>query len=328
MEQSARSIVKQSGESRENEGSMKSKVIVEAPASSANLGAGFDVFALALGRPRDRLTLKRIPSGIKLSVRGARLSSSPEKNIVGAVTAAIIAGEGVREGVSLKLRKGVPVSTGLGSSAASSAAAVVGMSALFGLRLTNKKKIEYAGVGEKFASGTAHYDNVTAALFGGFVLVSKDKKFARIDPPRSLVLCLAIPRIRLPSQKTRFARSLLPKRLSIEETVAAVSAASMMVNGLAHGSVDEFGAAMSGGFVDPRRSVMIPGFERVKIAAIEHGAAGVCISGAGPAMLAAVKGNKGRAVVEAMRDAFGREGVKSEGFITKVGEGCRIIEQE
>lgn len=307
---------------------MTSKVTVEAPASSANLGAGFDVFALALARPKDRLTLEKTQSGIKLSVYGEQLPTTPQSNVVGAVAKAIMTGEKVREGVRLRLRKRVPVGAGLGSSAASSSATVAGMNALFDLRLPNKKKIEYAGIGERLASGSAHYDNVTAALFGGFVIVSKDKSFTRMDPPHSLVLCLVIPRVKLPLQKTRYARSLLPKRLPIDEAVAAVSAASMMVHGLAHGSVEEFGAALGGGFVDTRRSVMIPGFERVKKAAIEHGAAGVCISGAGPAMLAATKGNKGRAILEAMTDAFKKEGIKSDGFITKVGEGSRVIGQE
>jgi homoserine kinase len=307
---------------------MRSTVIVEAPASSANLGAGFDVFALALGRPKDRLTLFRTQNGIRLSVYGAKLPTTPQRNVVGAVTRAIMAGEKVRGGVLLKLRKGVPVGAGLGSSAASAAAAVVGMNALFDLGLPNKNQIEYAGVGERIASGAAHHDNVTASLFGGFVLVSKDKSFIRIDPPHGLVLCLAIPRLRLPLQKTRFARSLLPKRLSIEEAVAAVNAASMMVHGLAHNSVEEFGAAMDGGFVDHYRSVMIPGFERVKKAAMEQGAAGVCISGAGPAMLAAAKRGKAKLILAAMTETFERAGVGSDGFITKVGGGCEVIGQE
>ncbi|MDA4127801.1 MAG: homoserine kinase [Thaumarchaeota archaeon] len=307
---------------------MRSRVIVEAPASSANLGAGFDVFALALGRPKDRLKLTRTKSGIELSVLGAKLPTTPQRNVVGAVTRAVMTGEKVRGGVLLTLRKGVPVGAGLGSSAASSAAAVVGMNALFDLELPNKKQIEYAGVGERIASGAAHYDNVTASLFGGFVLVSKDKSFTRIDTPHGLVLCLVVPRLKLPLQKTRFARSLLPKRLSVDEAVAAVNAASRMVYGLAQNSIEEFGAAMNGGFVDHYRSVMIPGFEHVKEAAMKSGAAGVCISGAGPAMLAAAKRSKAKNVFDSMTDAFEKEGVKSEGFITRVGGGSRVIEQE
>lgn len=307
---------------------MRSSVTVEAPASSANLGAGFDVFAIALGRPKDRLNLKRTQAGIKFSVHGAKLPTTPRGNVVGAVTQAIMTGEKVHGGVFMNLRKGVPVGAGLGSSAASSAAAVVGMNALFGLRLPDKKQIEYAGVGEKIASGAAHFDNVTASLFGGFVIVSKDRSFIRMDPPHGMMLCLVLPKVKLPLQKTRFARSLLPKRLSVGEAVAAVSAASMMIHGLAQDSVEEFGAAMNGGFVDHHRSVMIPGFERVKEAAMEHGAAGVCISGAGPAMIAATKRSRAKIVLDAMTDAFEKEGVRSDGFVTKIGGGCRVIGQE
>ena len=305
---------------------MKSKVTVDAPASSANLGAGFDVFALALGRPKDRLTLDRAPTGIKLSVHGAKLPTTPKNNVVGAVARAIISGEKVQAGVRMSLKKGVPVGSGLGSSAASSAAAVVGMNALFELGLSNKKQIEYAGVGEELASGTAHYDNVTASLFGGFVLVSKDLSFIRMDPPHGLFLCLVIPKFKLPRLKTRYARSLLPKLLPLDDAVDAVSAAGKMVHGLADRSVDEFGAAMNGGFADSYRSVMILGFDRVKKAALENGAAGVCISGAGPAVLAATKKSRANSVLEAMTSSFESEGLRSDGFITTVGEGCRVIE--
>jgi len=307
---------------------MTSRVTVEAPASSANLGAGFDVFALALAKPKDMLTLEKAQRGINLSVHGGQLPTTLQRNVVEAVANAIMTGEKVREGVRLTLRKRVPIGAGIGSSAASSAAAVVGMNALFDLRLSDRKQVEYAGFGERIASGTAHYDNVTASLFGGFVLVSEDKSFTRMDPPHSLVLCLAIPNVKLPTQKTRYARSLLPKRLSIEEAVASVRAASMMVHGLAHDKIEEFGAAMSGGFVDSYRSVMIPGFEQVKKAAMKRGAAGVCISGAGPAMLAATKASKAKIVLAAMTDAFEREGVRSDGFITKVGGGTRVIGQD
>jgi homoserine kinase len=307
---------------------MISRVVVEAPASSANLGAGFDVFALALGRPKDRLSLKRTQAGVKLSVDGAKLSTTPRSNVVGAVTHAIMTGEKVHGGVYLNLRKGVPIGAGLGSSAASSAAAVAGMNVLFDLQLPVSKQIEYAGVGERLASGAAHYDNVAASLFGGFVIVSRDKSFQRMDPPHGLVLCLVVPTVKLPSQKTRYARSLLPKRLSVEEAVVAVSAASMMIHGLASDSVEEFGAAMNGGFVDHLRSVMIPGFDRVKKSAMEHGAAGVCISGAGPAMLAATKRSRAKTILHAMTEAFEKEGVRSDGFVTKAGGGCKVIEQE
>ena len=307
---------------------MTTRVTVKAPASSANMGAGFDVFALALSRPTDRLTLEKRDQTISLSVKGGRAPDLVEDNVASAVTRAIIKGEGLRSGVHLTLGKGVPVGAGLGSSAASSAAAAVGMNSLFNLRLSPRRLVQYAGVGEKLASGTAHYDNVTAAIAGGFVIVTKDQNFVSIEPPPSLALCLVVPEIHLPLQKTKFARSLLPDRLSLQEAVEATGAASMMVHGMVQGSVEEIGAAMSEGFVDSRRSAMIVGYDVVRRAAISNGAAGVCISGAGPAMLAATRRSRANIVLKSMVSAFREAGVRSSGFVTRPGGGTRVIATE
>ena len=305
---------------------MKRKVMVVSPASSANLGAGYDVFALALRKPFDTLALQRIKSGVRLLVRGARLDTAPRKNVVSGVVRAMMRGEEVREGVSLELRKGVPVGAGLGSSAASSAAAAVGMNALFDLGLGKRRLIQYAGVGEKISSGTAHYDNVAAAIVGGFVIVAGSEGFVGMKAPPRLALSLVTPEVSLPSRKTEFARSLVPDRLPIDEVVGAVTSASMMVRGFSTGNLEDIGKAMQGGFVDPRRAVMIPGFEEVRESAVSAGAFGACISGAGPTVLAATTRDRANEVLKAMLRAFREAGVRSRGFVTGVGEGCRVIE--
>ena len=306
---------------------VKARVTVASPASSANLGAGFDVFALALQKPVDTLTLQRSGSGVRLHVEGLHLDTPPSKNVVAGVASSVISGEGIREGVSLKLHKGVPVGTGLGSSAASSAAAAVGMNALFDLGLDREKLIEYAGVGEKIASGAAHYDNVSAAIVGGFVIVSGDHRVVGMKAPPQLALCLATPSVRLPKRKTEYARTLVPKHLSLDGAVSTVASASMMVYGFSGGDLGWIGRGMQGGFVDPRRSIMIPGFEEVRKSALKAGALGVCISGAGPTVLAATARGKARGVLESMLHGFKGAGVRSEGFVTGVGGGSRIIEQ-
>jgi len=305
---------------------LKRKVMVVSPASSANLGAGYDVFALALRKPFDTLALQRIKSGVRLLVRGARLDTAPRKNVVSGVVRAMMRGEEVREGVSLELRKGVPVGAGLGSSAASSAAAAVGMNALFDLGLGKRRLIQYAGVGEKISSGTAHYDNVAAAIVGGFVIVAGSEGFVGMKAPPRLALSLVTPEVSLPSRKTEFARSLVPDRLPIDEVVGAVTSASMMVRGFSTGNLEDIGKAMQGGFVDPRRAVMIPGFEEVRESAVSAGAFGACISGAGPTVLAATTRDRANEVLKAMLRAFREAGVRSRGFVTGVGEGCRVIE--
>jgi len=306
---------------------MTERVTVVSPASSANLGAGYDVFALALGRPTDTLTLQRATSGMRLSVRGARLDADPRKNVATGVVRAVMKGERIRQGVTLQLRKGVPIGAGLGSSAASSAAAAVGMDALFGLGLDKRKLIEYAGVGEKISSGTAHFDNVAAAIVGGFVIVSGKDGFVGMKAPPQLALCLATPEVRLPPRKTEFARSLVPKRLTLDEVVDTVTSASLMIHGFSTGNLEEIGKAMQGGFVDPRRAVMIPEFREVRESALEAGAFGGCISGAGPTVLAASTKEKANGVLKAMLRRFRRAGVECRGFVTGAGEGCRVIEQ-
>ena len=303
------------------------RVTVVSPASSANLGTGYDVFALALRKPFDTLTLERTGAGMRLLVEGASLDTAPRKNVVSGVVKAMMRKERIGEGVSLWLRKGVPVGAGLGSSAASSAAASMGMNALFDLGLDTRKLIAYAGVGEKMSSGTAHFDNVAAAIVGGFVIVAGSEGCASMEAPPQLALCLATPEVSLPQRKTQFARSLVPKHLSLDEVVEAVTSASMMVRGFSTGNLEEIGRAMQGGFVDSRRAVMIPGFKEVKESALEAGAFGACISGAGPTVLAMATKGKARVVLGAMLRAFRGAGVRSQGFVTGVGEGCRVIEQ-
>ena len=303
------------------------RVTVSAPASVANLGAGYDVFALALRGPSDELTLRRAEGGAEISVSGLRIDVSGGRNVVAGVAGAIIDGERVRGGVKLGLRKGVPVGKGLGSSAASSAAAAFGMNVLYNLGLDRKQLVEYAGVGERIASGTAHFDNVAAAIAGGFVLVSKEHEVISLKPPAELALCLVTPTVDLPLQKTRYARSLVPKKLPVAEVVETVSSAGMMVHGFSTGNLEEIGKGMEGGFVDSRRAVMIPGYKKVVRSAMDSGAAGVCISGAGPTLLAVTGVETARFVLKAMRGAFRSEGVLSSGFVTSAGEGCKTLDR-
>ncbi|MDG6898108.1 MAG: homoserine kinase [Nitrososphaerota archaeon] len=298
---------------------------MEAPASSANLGCGFDTFALALEGPKDRLALEKEESQISLKVRGPReLAEDPAGNVAVAVASVMMGEYRLRGGVAMSLTKGVPVGLGLGSSAATSVATAAGIDRLFGLRLSETELITFAGVGEKAASGTAHYDNVAASFAGGFVVVRWDHSFVRMEPPKSMALCLVTPRVKLPREKTKFARSLLPKQVRLERAVAVTRATSMMVHGFATGSLDEIGDAMEVSLVDDRRAVMVPGFERVRLAALSSGAFGTCISGAGPTLLAVAEWRLREKVIRGMVKAFRSEGIESSGFATGAGGGCRI----
>jgi len=313
-------------------------MVVDAPASSANLGPGYDVFALALDKPSDRLALRANAStyrdaGVEIQVTGTTnlksISTSPESNAASAVALKMADAFGLRHRISMVLRKGVPIGVGLGSSAASSAAAAFAMNEYFRLGLKPAELVKYAAHGEFVSSSVEHYDNVSASLMGGFVIMEDASmgRVRRFEPPHSLKICLATPRVKLPERKTEFARSILPKEMKLEKLALNVAAASAVVTGFARGEIEEIGYGMTRDeVVEPSRSVMIPGYAAVKKAALKSGASGVCISGAGPTMLAVVDGKaKAKLVLRSMLDAFKAAGAPSEGFITAPGTGAHIV---
>ncbi len=309
------------------------KVTVEAPASSANLGPGFDVFALALDRPRDRITLSS-ESAQRLSVEmeqvgDIRTPASAAKNGAGAVCLAIARGFGITKRIGVEITKGIPIGLGMGSSGASAAAAAFAMNELFGLGMSGDDMILYSGKGEEVTSGTAHYDNVSASVLGGFVVVRVTERPAAIkyEPPADLALVLVTPSLKFPERKTEYTRSVLPKMIGLNMMVSNVANASMLVSGFARGDIAMIGSGMRDRVVEEARKKLIPGYDSVKRHAIEAGAAGVCISGGGPSMLAILDRSEHdpRAVMDNMVAGFGEEGVESDGFVTKVGGGAAKV---
>jgi homoserine kinase len=307
----------------------------EAPASSANLGPGFDVFALALNEPRDRIQISAgSDASLKVEIQrmdGIPVSSRTEKNVAGVVSLAIAKDFGIKANIKIKIWKNVPIGIGIGSSGASAVAAVVAMNEAFNLSIGKRDMIYYAGKGEEVTSGTAHHDNVAASLMGGFVIVTKENKPLPItfSAPANLAICIATPKVELPSRKTEYSRSILPKAIKLEQMVENVANASKIVCGFALGKIEIIGEGMNDKVVEIARKKLIPGYDQVKSRAVKAGASGVCISGAGPSMLALVKSReKARDVLEAMLTGFRDSHVKATGFVTSVGKGARVIESK
>ncbi len=312
------------------------QIRVEAPASSANLGPGFDVFALALEKPRDTVRVSVGPAARSPALRLGRLTGlevprSEAENGACVVCLEMARRHGIKKEIVVDLDKRVPIGLGMGSSGASAAAAAVAMNELFGLGLSKDELTYYAGRGEAAMSGTPHYDNVAASVLGGFVIVrggrSERPTAVRFDPPEGLALCVATPVVDLPKRKTEYARSLLPGSVPLETLVANVANASLMVAGFAERDIALIGRGMVDRAVEEARKSMIPGYDQVRAAAAGAGAAGACISGAGPSMIALVDRRKSRpaGVLKAMLDAFAGRKVRSSGYITRVGEGARVV---
>jgi homoserine kinase len=311
-----------------------SQVTVIPPATTANLGPGFDVFGLALKTPHDKVTLSVIPEDVVIEVTGLSASSiptSPEKNTAGVVAKHILEEFRLKPGVAIKIDKGIVPSMGLGSSAASAAAVAFGLNHMFNLRMDYKKMVQLAAKGEIASAGYEHADNVAAALCGGFVIVRSYKplEIINLKAPKDMEVCVSYPHITT-THKTKKARAIIPKQISIDKLVRNVGRAAAMASGFASGDIDLIGESMSDAVVEPERAHLIPGYHRVRDNALRAGACGVAISGAGPAMIAIVDKRKANSskVAAAMKEGFTSAGLSATAFATKPGRGVHLLEDE
>ncbi|MFT4945372.1 MAG: homoserine kinase [Halovenus sp.] len=290
-------------------------VTVRAPATSANLGSGFDVFGVALSRPADIVRVqKATETSIDVTGVGRQfIPEDPEENTVGAVADALDAP------AHIEIDKGVRPASGLGSSAASAAAAAVALDALYGRGYSREELVPVAAEGEAVVSGVAHDDNVAPALLGGFTIATK-RGVTRVDADVTLVVCL--PDIVV---STRDARTVLPADASLEALVETVGNAATLVAGMCRDDPDLVGAGMRDSVVTPARAALVEGYDAACTAARDVGATGVTISGSGPGVLAVCRPDTRRVVASAMLDAFDGQGVDARAYQTRVGDGAEIL---
>ncbi len=308
------------------------EVTGEAFCSSANLGAGFDVFGLALDKYSDRVRV-RLTQGRKVRIiaRGPYARQVPRdvrKNSAGPPATALLRRAGVKKGLEIMIEKDVPLGLGLGSSGATAAACTKALDELLELKLSNDELVRVASLGEKAVAGTAHPDNVAASLLGGFVIViGYPFKTIAIKPPSSLTAVIVTPILPRRDNKTRLARKIVPKSLEIKKAVLNIGRASAIATGFAKGDIEMIGSGMEDEIAEPYREEFLPGCRDAKRAAIEAHAAGASISGAGPSILALVNRarHNPRPVATAMVRAFARNHVRSIFFITRPAVGARII---
>ncbi|MEM1606529.1 MAG: homoserine kinase [Candidatus Bathyarchaeia archaeon] len=304
-----------------------------APATSANLGAGFDVFGVALDALFDRVIVeKTYDKVIKIEVygEGAKdIPDKPEMNTAGIVAMEMLKYSKEECGLKIRIYKGIRPGSGLGSSAASAAATAVAINCLLGLNLSSIQLIDVAALGEAASAGAPHADNVSAAILGDFILITSRKPLdvLRLKLPPNAEFAVALPEIRV---DTRLARSVLPSEVSLSSMVHNVGRAATFVAGIALKSVEIMGKGMVDAVVEPARAHLIPGLDNVKNRALKSGAVGVSISGAGPSVIALVDSEKSSTekVALAMKDAFEEVGVKSKTLCAKPGQGARIIRKE
>jgi homoserine kinase len=300
--------------------------------STANLGAGFDSFGLALKKYADQVQV-RITGGrkIRIVVKGAYSTGVPReinRNSAGPPAQALLRRTNLRKGLEIIVEKNVPQGLGLGSSGATAAACTKCLDHLLELGLDNDELVRVASLGERAVTGAAHADNVAASLLGGFVIAYGDPiRTISIQPPKGLAIVVVTPSLPVRDNKTRMARKLVPANLSTRKAVLNIGRASAIATGFARGNIEMIGSGMQDEIAEPHRERLVPAYRQVKEAALTAGASGVSISGAGPSVIALVDktGHDPKNVAKEMTETLGRNGTRSGSFITVPAPGARII---
>ena len=304
-----------------------------APCSTANLGPGYDVFGLALDALEDKVKVSRASSDgegrISIKNSDQAIPSTPESNSAGLVAKKMMQDFEISDNTEIEVTKGVPSGYGVGSSAASAVAAAMAFNTLYDLKIDKNRLVEYAAEGEVASAGTKHYDNVSASLLGGFVVcrIASDRlQFTRLEPPKDLVLVIAVPWLEVPKKKTEVARSVLPKVVPLKDVVHNISGAATIVAGFALKDVETITKGIDDAIIEPARKHLIPGYDSVKQNAISAGALAVTISGAGPSMIAFLKTSKNaKMVAAAMAKGFKEADVESRTFVCRASKGARLL---
>lgn len=302
---------------------MATKVTIKAPSSTANLGPGFDVFGLAIDAFYDTVTLTKTKNGITI-VSDDDIPTTPENNTAGLVVKNMKKRFKIKDGIEIKIKKGVPAGFGMGSSAASAAAAAVAFDKLFGLKLDDNALVEFAGYGEKASAGTIHYDNVAASVLGGFVIVKTNPlNVIKVEPPTNLRMCIGVPKIDVPKKKTKVSRGVIPKKVKLTDSILNLSNAAAIVAGFMKKDPELIGNSIKDVIVEPARQHMIPGFIKVKENAIKAGALGVTISGAGPSVIAFSKSSADlKKISLAITKGFASANTECQTIICKPSKGA------
>jgi homoserine kinase len=305
-----------------------SNITVKAPSSTANLGPGFDVFGLAVDAFFDEITLTKKKSGISI-ITEDDIPTNPDNNTAGLVVKNMVKKFKIKDGIEIKIKKGVPAGFGIGSSAASAAATVIAFDKMYGLKLDENTLVEFAGYGEKASAGSIHYDNVAASVLGGFVIVRTNPlNVIKIEPPMNLRMCIAVPKLEVPKKKTKVSRGVLPKKVSLIDSIVNLSNAAAIVAGFMKKDPKLIGDSIKDVIVEPARQHMIPGFAKVKENALKAGALGVTISGAGPSVIAFSKSSADlKKISLAMSRGFASANIKCQTVICKPSKGAVVIKK-
>jgi len=308
------------------------RVVVSVPGGIGNIGPGLDVLGCAVAGLRDEVTAERSDAaGVTLLDAGhPELPNDPARH-TSAIAAAAVLEEArrrgvapARAGIALTVRKQLPLSGGQGGSAASAVAGAVAADALLGSALDTTALLHCCLAAEETVAGR-HLDNIAPSLLGGIVLVrSLDPiDVVRLPIPDGLSVVLAHPSQRL---RTSEARGVLPKSLPRGDVVHQLAQVGAIVAACYTSDLALLGRSIDDRIAEPARAPLLPGFVEAKRAAMEAGALGASISGAGPTAFAFAAGTAaGERVAAAMREAYAKAGIDCTTRVTHVDPNGAVV---
>jgi homoserine kinase len=306
------------------------EVTAFAPATVSNVACGFDVLGFALASPGDEVTARVVPVGVSIDgIAGddGRLPRDASRNTAGVAAQALLTAVGERRGVALTIRKGLPLASGLGGSAASAAAAVVAVDALFELHAPIGTLVACALEGERLGAGSAHADNIAPALCGGFVLVRcpSPPDIIRLPVPAGLTAVVVHPDLEIETAK---ARALLGETVPLADAIRQWANLGALVDGLHRGDFGQMARSLEDTIAEPRRASLVPGLAAIKRAAVDAGALGCSLSGSGPSLFALCRCTEdAEQVASAMTAAVRAEiGGEPQTYVSSIApQGARVI---
>lgn len=302
-----------------------------APASIGNVGLGFDIMGLCLEKPGDEVIARKSNTpGLritKITGAGGKLSYNIDQNTAGVAARSLLEQLGEPDrGVELEIHKKMPFGSGLGSSAASAAAAVLAVSELLRTGLSKRELLRAACLGEQVASGSFHADNIAPSLLGGIMLIRDNETLDvhRLHVPKGLCVAVVYPQVEV---LTKTARGILQPEILLAQHVRQSANIGAFIIGMFNADIALIGRSLRDEIIEPQRAGLIPGFYDVQAAAMGvEGVLGCSISGSGPSVFALCANSL--AAEEAgrkMKEAFAGHRVGSEVFLSPINQEGAVI---
>ena len=300
-----------------------------APATVANIVCGFDILGMAINKPADemQMTLTKNVGIVIKHIDEYNLPTKPEENVAGVALLAMLeeCGE-VDFGFEIIINKIIKPGSGLGSSAASSAGAVVGANYLLNNYFNNHDLVRFAMHGEKLATGVKHADNITPCILGGVTLIRSIEPLDIVQiPAPSIFVTVIHPQIEV---KTADARQILRKEVALKDAIKQWGNIAGLVVGFFKSDYDLISRSLEDVIIEPVRSILIPAFDLIKEKSIAKGALGGGISGSGPSIFMLSKDKvTAKNVEQEMKNIYDKIGVAYYTHVTTINnEGVKIEE--